>query len=169
GVFSQFYAASFGSIYPALNQLVQEGLASVRAKAQDKRPDKKVYSITPSGRAAFVAALQAPPAADRIRSDFCFIMAFGHLLPAPLLERLIALRIAWYRARIAEMEACDASGDEVGARFVTGLGLAIYRVAADYLDDNKDMLLGAAPRKSKAARSRADQAEPRAEPRIADR
>ncbi len=144
GTFSQFYAASFGSIYPALNQLVRDGLASVTAKAQDKRPDKNVYSITEPGRAALIGALQAPPAPDRIRSDFCFVMAFAHLMPAPLLDRLIAKRIAWYRERIAEIEGCNHAGEGAGGRFVSGLGLAIYCAAADYLEANRASLLQAA-------------------------
>src|SRR5262249_55228527 len=50
GDFSFFYETSFGSIYPALSRLVEDGLALVSEQAQDKRPDKKVYSITEKGR-----------------------------------------------------------------------------------------------------------------------
>ena len=42
--YQHFVEASFGSIYPALNRLTEEGLVSVRAEAQEKRPDRKVYS-----------------------------------------------------------------------------------------------------------------------------
>src|ERR1043166_3201232 len=50
--YQHFVEASFGSIYPALSRLTEEGLVSVREEAQEKRPDRKVYSITPAGRAA---------------------------------------------------------------------------------------------------------------------
>ncbi len=53
---SYFYEASYGSIYPALTKLTDDGLVSCRAEAQDKRPDKKVYAITPTGRMAFMDA-----------------------------------------------------------------------------------------------------------------
>src|SRR5262245_954062 len=46
GDFRFFYETSFGSIYPALSRMVEDGLALVSEQAQDKRPDKKVYSIT---------------------------------------------------------------------------------------------------------------------------
>ena len=37
--YRHFAEASFGSIYPALNRLTEEGLVSVHAQAQEKRPD----------------------------------------------------------------------------------------------------------------------------------
>ena len=57
GALSHIHAASFGSIYPALNALVDGGLAVVREVEQEKRPDKRVYSITPAGQTALRLAL----------------------------------------------------------------------------------------------------------------
>src|SRR5215469_2797630 len=79
--YQHFVEASFGSIYPALNRLTDEGLVSVREEPQDKRPDRKVYSITPAGRRAFVASLLKPLPEDRHRSPFVFAMLFADLLP----------------------------------------------------------------------------------------
>src|SRR3546814_20668435 len=73
GPFSHIHQASFGSIYPALNALSAAGLVAVRAQAQDKRPDKKIYSLAPKGRNALVAALMTAPAPDAMRSGFLFI------------------------------------------------------------------------------------------------
>src|ERR1700759_279345 len=79
--YQHFVEASFGSIYPALNRLTEEGLVSVREEAQEKRPDRKVYSITPAGRSAFIASLLNPLPEDRHRSPFVFAMLFAELLP----------------------------------------------------------------------------------------
>ena len=68
--FGHFAEASFGSIYPALSRLTDEGLVSVRDEPQEKRPDRKVYSITDTGRARFVEALNRPVKEDRNRSAF---------------------------------------------------------------------------------------------------
>jgi len=57
GPFSYFHQTSFGSIYPALGNLMEEGLVTCDERAQDGRPDKKVYSLTEAGRAAFIHAL----------------------------------------------------------------------------------------------------------------
>lgn len=138
GLLSHLHQASFGAIYPALNRLEQEGLATATPMAQEKRPDKKVYRLTAKGRAALVDALMVPPAQDRIRSDFLFILAFGHLLPPERLRQVIEGRIAWYRDCISHMEGCDLSGRPPAARLVHGLGLAVYRAAAEYLEKNLD-------------------------------
>ena len=137
GDFSFFYETSFGSIYPALSRLVEDGLAVCTEQAQDKRPDKKVYSVTDKGRDAFAESLREPPAPDKIRSDFCFLMLFAHLLPPALIDRLIRDRIAWYRLHIGQMESCDATEESPGGRFINGLGLAIYGSAAAYLEANR--------------------------------
>jgi len=144
GEFSHFYESSFGSIYPALNRLVEDGLASCTEKPQDKRPDKKVYSLTAKGRAAFAEALKAPPDRDSYRSDFCFMMVFGHLLPPPRLAELIDIQNAFYHSVIERMQGCDLSQEPASARFIHGLGLEVYRTASAYLERNKQALLEAA-------------------------
>lgn len=145
GPFSHFHQASFGSIYPALNALSAEGLVAGRAQAQDKRPDKKSYSITPKGRNALVSALMAPPAPDAMRSDFLFILSFAQYLPAARVDQLIDKRIAWYREALARMESCScepgASAGGPGADFVLGMGIAVYRAAADYLVTHRKALI----------------------------
>jgi DNA-binding PadR family transcriptional regulator len=137
GDFRFFYETSFGSIYPALSKLVEDGLALVSEQAQDKRPDKKVYSITDKGRDLFADSLREPPAPDKIRSDFCFLMLFAHLLPPATVDRLIRDRIAWYHDQIARMRSCDAEEEPPGGRFINGFGLAIYGGAAAYLEQNR--------------------------------
>ena len=81
GPFHHFFDVGYGSIYPALGRLDDAGLVSCRAEAQDKRPDKKVYSITPDGQQAFVEGLMEPPAADKLRSEFLFLLFFAGMLP----------------------------------------------------------------------------------------
>ena len=70
GSFSFFSEASYGSIYPALGKLMEEGLVTCRAMAQDKRPDKKVYSLTESGREELTISLRKDPDPDKNRSEF---------------------------------------------------------------------------------------------------
>jgi len=142
GPFSHFHQTSFGSIYPALNALSTEGLISGRAQAQDKRPDKKIYSITPEGQTALISALMVDPAPDVMRSDLLFILSFAQFLPPAHVSRLIDQRIAWYRDCLGRMEGC-ACGDSIptGASFVRGMGIAVYRAAADYLEAHRDDLV----------------------------
>jgi len=130
--FMGVYAPSPGTIYPRLARLEEDGLVT-----HEEVDGKKVYSITDKGRDLFAESLREPPAPDKIRSDFCFVMLFAHLLPPTLIDRLIRERIAWYRHHIGQMESCDGHEAPPGGRLINGLGLAIYRSAAAYLEENR--------------------------------
>jgi len=144
GALNHIYDTSFGSIYPALTALTELGLAVCAEMAQDKRPDKKVYSITEAGRAALLSALMVPPAPDKFRSDFLFMMYFAELLPAARLAQLIDQRIAMYKACLENMAGHDPREFPAGGAFVHGLGTVIYQVSIDYMKANRDRLLSAA-------------------------
>ncbi len=142
GPFSHFHQASFGSIYPALNALSAEDLVACRAQAQEKRPDKKIYSLTAKGQQALTKALLAEPDHDRVRSDFLFILSFAQFLPPARVAVLIDQRIAWYRESLERMEGCAATNTAPpGATFVRNMGIAVYRSAAEYLENNRDALV----------------------------
>ena len=142
--FSQIQEVGFGSIYPALNKLQEEGLAAVTETPQEGRPDKKVYSITASGRMALVDALGQPSDPDRVRSDFLFRTLFADLMSARDLDQLIEQRLFFIRAAIARMEGCISNGrPNPGEAFVTGFGLALYRTMEAYIEDNRSELVSA--------------------------
>lgn len=146
GPFAHFYAAGFGSIYPALNALCDDGFISVREVAQEGRPAKKVYTITASGRLMLSTALARPPAPDRLRSDFLFITFFGELLAARDIDRLIGDRIAFLQERIVEMKECGENTKGPGESFALGYGLAVCEAALDYLESHRHEIVGAALR-----------------------
>ena len=82
-----------------------------------------------------------PPAADRVSSDFCFILFFAHILPPPLLAEFIDQRIGWYEASLERMKDCGVEARTAGERFVHGFGVAWYTTAARYLREHRDGLL----------------------------
>ncbi len=141
GPLSHIHEASFGAIYPALTQLDEQGLVAGREMAQEKRPDKKVYSISEAGREALLGALMAPPARDKVRSDFLFILYFARMLDAPRLAELVDQRIAWYRDCLERMGACDLSACHPAEALVHGLGRTVYEAAATYLEAHRERLL----------------------------
>lgn len=143
GPLRHFFDASYGSIYPALNRLTAEGLVQCTAQAQDKRPDKKVYAITPAGRMAFLDELQHRPGRDRYRSEFIATMMFADLLQPRHLAELIDQRIAEYQAMLDELrEGCAAA--QGGTAFIAGLGHAMYGAGLKYLEENRHLVEGAA-------------------------
>lgn len=144
GPFSHIQDAGFGSIYPALSRLRGNGHVTVTEMAQNGRPGKKVYSITPAGRMALIDALAEPSGPDKYRSDFLFRMLFANLLGASELEVMIEARLAELRETVAHMEDCNRhAGFEPGEKFVHGVGLSVYRAMIDYIEEHKVELIGA--------------------------
>jgi DNA-binding PadR family transcriptional regulator len=131
--YQHFVEASFGSIYPALNRLTEEGLVSVRAEAQEKRPDRKVYSITPAGRTAFIASLLKPLPEDRHRSPFVFAMLFSDLLPEGRVSAMLDGYIAQTEAKLAQLDESNARPKSAGEEFANGFGRAIYVSMLEFL------------------------------------
>lgn len=131
--YEHFVEASFGSIYPALNRLTEEGYVSVRSEAQEKRPDRKVYSITPAGRSAFIASLLKPLPEDRHRSPFVFAMLFSDLLPAERVSGMLDDYIRQVEEKLAHLKAHSDASKSGGERFVTGYGRTVYEATLNFL------------------------------------
>jgi DNA-binding PadR family transcriptional regulator len=129
--YQHFVEASFGSIYPALNQLTRDGLVEVRAEAQEKRPDRKVYSITQAGRSQFLASLLKPLPEDRHRSPFVFAMLFSHLLPPERVSQMLDAYIRQSEEKLAQLNRSCLNAP--GERFAAGLGKAIYAAMIEFL------------------------------------
>ena len=143
GPFSAIYDVSFGSIYPALNVLLDRKWATCRVAQQDGRPDKKVYSLTPAGQAAFLEALSRTPAPDKMRSEMLFILSFGDNLSRSVVLELIDRYIADYEERLAALHDCaDTSDSSPPVRqFVHNFGVTMYEAALTYLRDHRSELV----------------------------
>lgn len=140
---SHFYDASFGSIYPALTRLTEEGLVTCTEQAQEKRPDKKVYRITPAGRLAFHDALTTLQSRDRVRSDFLATLLFADLLTARQLAQLIDARLVDSRRPLDEIKRIGAPS-RAADRFVAGYGVAVIAAEIAYLEEHRHLLEGEA-------------------------
>ena len=131
--YQHFVEASFGSIYPALNRLTDEGYVSVRSEAQEKRPDRKVYSITPTGRSQFLASLLKPLPEDRHRSPFVFAMLFADMLPQERVSGMLDTYISQVEQKLAHLNQHTDASHSSGERFVSGFGRAVYVAIIDFL------------------------------------
>ena len=72
-----FWGASFGSIYPALSDLVERGLADKRNGAENGR-NKLIYSITEEGKKYLKEWLQIPAERDELRYETLLKLFFGN-------------------------------------------------------------------------------------------
>ncbi len=72
-----FWSASYGSIYPALSDLVNRGLATKREDTENKR-NKLIYTITEDGRNYLKAWLALPVEKDELRYETLLKLFFGN-------------------------------------------------------------------------------------------
>lgn len=140
GPFGQFYDASYGSIYPALNALLKEKLVSVTEHAQDGKPDKKVYRVTPSGLERFKQALAEPPTRDKIRSEHVVRLFFADYLNRDDLEKVYASYLTHFQEQAARLRNLEPAPDAPGRMFTRGFGLRFYEQMAEYLIVNRAQL-----------------------------
>lgn len=134
------FHASYGSIYPSLNRLTDEGLVSCEEFVQEKRPDKKIYSITAKGRYGFLEEIMKKPAADRFRSEYLATIMFSHLLPAGTISELIDQRIIERTEKIKDMATQCPGSPETAEQFMCGYGQAVYQAEIDYLNEYRHLL-----------------------------
>jgi PadR family transcriptional regulator AphA len=150
--FGHFFAAGYGSIYPALSALAEQGLVSCEEVPQDGKPDRKVYEITPAGHDYLREALRDPCPCHKVRSEFLATMFFAHLMRPEDVETILDNRledIAKFQAMFQQFEKEGASDWPEGKRFVLGFGKAVASAMQAYITENRHVL--AAPSTSKAA------------------
>ncbi len=141
--FAHYFAAGYGSIYPALSALAAEGLVDCREIPQDGKPDRKVYRITDAGRAHLLEALDNPAPTHKVRSEFLAMITFAHLMTAEQIETVLANRLAEideYMKMFAEFEDECMADWPAGMQFVCGCGKAVMQAMQRYIEENGDRL-----------------------------
>jgi len=137
GSFSFFSEASYGSIYPALTKLTQEGLIECRQESQNNRPDKKIYSLTEQGKAALETSLAKDPGPDKNRSEFLASLLFAEAVAPVRIEALVNDRIASHDKQISALSDMRAEEEGTVAQFVLDYGIAIQQAARHFLIENR--------------------------------
>ena len=140
GQFCHFVEASYGSIYPALAKLEQEGNVTVREESQPGKPARKIYSLTDAGRQAFADALSTPPSPDTFRSEFLLVAMFAEIADPEKLKTVIDERIAHVKGELAHMKDVLANCDHPGSRWTINYGISVYSASLDYLEKNREEL-----------------------------
>lgn len=133
GPFSYFIDISFGSIYPTLARLEQEGLVDCRIESHPGKPDSKIYSITEKGRAELVNGLRQQPQKDSFKSEFLLQAMNADLTGPELLARTLAERIANLEADLEMLEGIEAECDHPATCWVVGYGKHVMSSGLAYL------------------------------------
>ena len=151
--FGHFFAAGYGSIYPALSALAEQGLVSCEEIPQDGKPDRKVYAITDEGRTFLLEALQNTSPCHKVRSEFLAMMCFAHLMRPGDVEAVLDNRlvdIERFKGIFQEIEADRMHDWPQGMKFVLGFGKAIAATMEQYINDNRYLLVEEAEEQSVA-------------------
>lgn len=141
--FSHFFAAGYGSIYPALSTLSEKGLVECEEIPQEGKPDRKVYRITDEGRQFMLTALRNLEPSHKIRSEFLATLCFAHLMPPGDVQAVLDHRLAEIancKCMFEEFEQEDMSEWPEGAKFVLGMGRAVANAMENFIHENRHLL-----------------------------
>ena len=141
--FAHFFAAGYGSIYPALSALSDKGLVTFERVPQEGKPDRKVYEITPAGTQFLLKALENPSPCHKVRSEFLAMMYFAHLMPETHVQAILDDRLAdceYFRKMISDIEGDCSESLPAGMRFVAGFGKAMTAAMKKYIEENRHLL-----------------------------
>jgi PadR family transcriptional regulator AphA len=103
-----FWPVPHTTAYEEPARLAEAGYLSVRQETEGRR--RKVYSLTDEGRAALAAWAADTDVLPPLLRDEMMLKIFAGAAPGPLVEK----RIAWHRAKIAELQGYlkEVQGDE---------------------------------------------------------
>jgi DNA-binding PadR family transcriptional regulator len=146
--FGHFFTAGYGSIYPALASMAEDGLVEYREEPQDGKPDRKVYRVTDKGREVLMQALDNPRPKHKLRSEFLAILCFANLMSDKQLNLLFDNKIAELGSFVTMLDAFgqEKTGQQKdcqvpdGVQFVAGFGRAVAEAAGRYIKDNRHKL-----------------------------
>ncbi len=145
--FSFFVDASFGSIYPALSRLQDDGCVTVREEFESGKPSRKVYSITEKGRQELVESLRVVPRRDSFKSEFLLMAMCAEMLDHETIVRAIDRHIKDMEIDIEMLDQVMGCCDDTspGKIWVAKYGRAVKQQALDYLVKHRHELEALVP------------------------
>ena len=102
-----FWQATHQQIYRVLARMEADGWVTVEVVAQDGRPDKRVHTPSPAGRAALAEWLATPMPMESFRSDVAVKLRGASYGDRSLLARHLAELRADHAARLAHYEQLE--------------------------------------------------------------
>jgi DNA-binding PadR family transcriptional regulator len=104
-IFSHFYNASYGTIYPTLRKMENDGLITKQNVVQEGKPNKNIYTITEKGRQSFYQYLESDIQEVEIKSDFMIRLYFGKFAEPELVIKWMETGIQKTEKSLAKLYA----------------------------------------------------------------
>ena len=146
-----FWSPARSQIYSELRRLTSLGFVTETEVRQKRRPDKRIYRLTPEGQTALTQWLELPEVEpDIFKSTFMLKIFFGRSTSRETIAAQVAERRRQVEERLAQYEEKAASlrdRDELAFAYLTlKSGIAAYRAQLRWTQEALEELekLGAA-------------------------
>ena len=138
GPLSCLFDAGYGSIYPALKRLQDQGLIEQASTPEDGRADAKYYQITDDGLKDFIGSLQSKKTKDKIKSPVMFAMFFGNLLPNEYLARIQKEYLHFYQDYKINIDTWMEHYDKLSPseKYIIRMGEAVISAKVKFMEEN---------------------------------
>ncbi|MFI5496986.1 PadR family transcriptional regulator [Actinoplanes sp. NPDC051859] len=126
---ANFWTATSQQLYRELDKMESDGLLSARVVAQEKRPDKRLYTLTEAGQAALHEFTKQEPRPTTVRDELLVQVEALTLADVPSIRAAIESRIESSSRRLEsyEQRLSDILGSRDDAEFVaTGKRIGPY-------------------------------------------
>jgi PadR family transcriptional regulator AphA len=109
----QVWYLGLSQMYKLLKELEAQGHVEASVESQESYPPRKVYHITPAGRAAFWQWMEKPVRNTRlIRVEFLAKLFLAQLLGSKMIGRLIDAQLETCQAQLARLQEKIEMGDD---------------------------------------------------------
>ncbi|WP_199199487.1 PadR family transcriptional regulator [Amycolatopsis sp. CA-128772] len=105
---ANFWAATPQQLYRELDRMAGDGLVHARIVHQERRPDKRLFSLTDAGRRALHEFTAQPPRPGVIRDELLVQVQAVDVGDEPAVRRALAERMARAETKIASYERLRA-------------------------------------------------------------
>ncbi|MUL82985.1 MULTISPECIES: PadR family transcriptional regulator [unclassified Mycolicibacterium] len=98
---ANFWMATPQQLYRELDRMASEGLIAARLVEQDRRPNKRLYSLTDEGRQALLEFTEVPPKPGAIREDLLVQIQAVDSGNIEAVRDSLTERLRWATAKLA--------------------------------------------------------------------
>jgi DNA-binding PadR family transcriptional regulator len=101
---ANFWMATPQQLYRELDKMAADGLIQGRVVHQERRPDKRLFSLTEAGRRALHEFTAAPPRPGAIRDELMVQVQAVDAGDAEAVKNALRERMSWAEAKVARFE-----------------------------------------------------------------
>lgn len=137
------HSPSFGSLYPALHALLEDGCLTMQVVEGESGLSRKVYSITEIGRQALEKWIDESMETDiSLKTFLMHLMVADNLSPDTLLAHLKHRRsqVADYQTDLTQVDGPVGSNGDLGEQLALEYGRALAAAEMAWLDRKLNQL-----------------------------